>query len=864
MSLARREDYNPAVLERLKRIAPFLKPIVILALFAIALRVLQDSLARYRYRDVIAYLSSLPLDQVILAVVLTFLGYLVMTGYDTLAFEYIRHPLPYRKIALASFIGYAFNNNVGLSGLVGGSLRYRLYNAWRLSAVEIAKVIAFCTLSFWLGFVLLGGTLFIVAPPVIPSAVHLPFNSVRALGIVLLIPALLYFLWISIRREPVRIRQWEFELPTFGLFVAQVTISAIDWIIAAAVLYILLPDQLPLSFPQFCAIFFLAQIAGVASNVPGGLGIFEAVILLFLGPFFSASAILGALVAFRAIYYLLPLFAATILLATHEILEKREGVRRAWKIFGRWAPGIAPQLLAFTTFVGGAVLLFSGATPTLPGRLHWLRRLVPLPIVEISHFFGSIAGALLLLIARGLQRRLDAAYQMAVVVLTAGIVLQIFKGGDFEEAVILGIMLFALVASRRHFYRKASLVNESFGPGWIFAILLVLISSAWLGFFSYKYVAYSNDLWWRFQFRADAPRFLRAGVGVLAAMLIVAVRHLLRPAVPDPDPPTINQLDSAAAIVKADTHSQANLALLGDKPFLFSDSGRAFIMYGVEGRSWVAMGDPVGPDEEKSELIWRFRELCDLHAAWPVFYEIERRHLHYYLDLGLTLQKIGEEARISLPDFSLEGGSRKWMRKMQRKVETEGCSFEIVQDPKPVLAELREISDSWLAEKKTREKGFSLGFFAEDYIQRFPVALVKREGRIVSFANIWANGDQEEVSVDLMRHRTDAPSGVMDYMFLQLILWSQQQGYRWFNLGMAPLSGLENRSLGTVWNRVGALAYRFGENFYNFQGLRQYKEKFDPVWEPMYIASPGGLVLPRILTNLATLISGGLRGVVAK
>src|SRR6059058_211792 len=172
-------------MDRLKRIAPFLKPLLILAIFAVALRVLHDTLAQYRYRDVIRYLNALPIDQILLAAALSLLVYLVMTGYDTLAFRYIRHPLPYFKIALASFIGYAFNNNVGLSGLVGGSLRYRLYNAWRLSAVDIAKVIAFCTLTFWLGFVLLGGTLFIVAPPEIPTAVHLPFNSVRALGILL-------------------------------------------------------------------------------------------------------------------------------------------------------------------------------------------------------------------------------------------------------------------------------------------------------------------------------------------------------------------------------------------------------------------------------------------------------------------------------------------------------------------------------------------------------------------------------------------------------------------------------------------------------------------------------------------------------
>ncbi len=853
----------PLRMDRFRRFAPFFKPLLILAVFAIALRVLQSTLAHYHYRDVIIYLSSLPANQIVLSVVLTLIGYLVMTGYDTLAFRYIKQPFPYRRIALASFIGYAFNNNVGLSGIVGGSLRYRLYSAWRLSAVDIARVIAFCTISFWLGFVLLGGTFFIIAPPELPSGVHLPFQSIRLLGFLLLLPALVYFVWIAIRREPVRIRQWEFELPSPGLFVAQVAISVVDWIIAAGVLYILLPDSLPLTFVRFLGIFLLAQIAGVLSNIPGGLGVFEAVALLFLAPFFSASAILGALVAFRAIYYLFPLFVATALLVTHEIIEKREGVARAWKIFGRWAPGIAPQLLAFTTFVAGAVLLFSGATPTLPSRLHWLRRLVPLPVVEISHFFGSIAGAVLLLVARGLQRRLDAAYHAAVFILSAGIIFQIFKGGDYEEAIILGLMLIALFASRQHFYRKGSLVNESFGPGWIVAIALVLISSAWLGFFSYKHVEYSTDLWWHFQMRDDAPRFLRASVGVLAAMLIVAIRHLLRPAIPEPDPPKIEEIDRAAAIVRGDPNSQSNLVLLGDKPLLFSANGEAFLMYGVEGRSWIAMGDPVGPEEEKSELIWKFRELCDLHAGWPVFYQVHRDQLHLYLDLGLTLLKFGEEARVGLRNFSLDGGDRKWMRKMQRRVESENCSFAIV-DPEPILPELRAISDSWLTEKNTREKGFSLGFFAEDYVRRFPIAVVMRDDRIVAFANVWTSAEHSEVSVDLMRHLPEAPAGVMDYMFLHLILWAQQQGYEWFILGMAPLSGLENRSLGTLWNRVGSLAYRFGENFYNFQGLRQYKEKFDPVWEPMYLASPGGLALPRVLTNLATLISGGMRGVVAK
>jgi phosphatidylglycerol lysyltransferase len=849
-----------------KRPWPFLRPVLMIALFAIALRFLGATLAHYRWHDVMVYLETLPAVQIALAVALTLAGYLMMTGYDTLAFRYIRHPLPYRKIALASFIGYAFNNNVGLSGLVGGSLRYRLYNAWRLSAVEIAKVIAFYTITFWLGFVLLGGSLFIFAPPQVPASVHLPFNSIRILGFVLLLPAIAYLTWVIVRRQPVRIRQWEFELPAPRLMVAQVLISGADWMIAAAVLYILLPDQLPTGFTHFLGIFLLAQIAGVASNLPGGLGVFEAIILLFLAPYYPASAILGSLVAFRAIYYLLPLIVATILLASHEIVERREGVARVAKIFGRWAPGIAPQLLAFVTFIGGAVLLFSGATPTLGTRKEWLRLVVPLPLVELSHFLASVAGAALLVLARGLQRRLDAAYQLTIVILGAAIIFQFFKGFDYEEAAILSVMLFGLVASRRHFYRKGSFVNESFGPGWIGAIALVLISSAWLGFFSYKHVEYSTDLWWRFSFRADAPRFLRASVGVVGALLIFAIRRLLRPAAPEPDPPDAAAIERAHEVVRRDPNSQSNLALLGDKSFLFSESGRSLIMYGVEGRSWIAMGDPIGDDDEKPELIWRFRELCDIHAGWPVFYEVQRSNLHLYLDVGLTPLKIGEEARVPLDDFNLEGGTRKWMRKMLRKVEEEGCSFELIpiENVPAIVPELRAISDAWLSEKKTREKGFSLGFFAENYVSKFPLAVVRRDGTIVAFSNVWTAANHEELSVDLMRHVVEAPAGVMDYMFVHLMQWGAAQGFHYFNLGMAPLSGLENRAIAPLWNRVGALTFRFGENFYNFQGLRQYKEKFDPTWEATYIASPGGLVLPRILTQLATLISGGLRGVFAK
>jgi phosphatidylglycerol lysyltransferase len=234
--------------------------------------------------------------------------------------------------------------------------------------------------------------------------------------------------------------------------------------------------------------------------------------------------------------------------------------------------------------------------------------------------------------------------------------------------------------------------------------------------------------------------------------------------------------------------------------------------------------------------------------------------------MGLTLLKLGEEARVPLAEFSLQGAGRKGLRYTFNRLNREGCSFEVLPAARlpELLPDLRRISDAWLQARSTREKGFSLGRFDEAYLAHFPVALVRQQGRIVAFANVWCGSARQELSIDLMRFDGQALSGVMEYLFINLMLWGKEQGYRFFDLGMAPLSGLENRPFAPLWHRIGAAVFRHGEHFYNFEGLREYKEKFGPVWEPRYLACPGGLALPRILLNITTLISGGIKGVVAK
>ena len=843
-----------------------LGPLFGIFLFAVALWILHYELREYHYHDVVRHLAEIPAHQLLLALALTILSYLIMTGYDALALRYIRHPISYGKIALASFIGYAFSNNIGLSMIAGASVRYRLYSAWGLSALETTKVIIFCSLTLWLGFFTIGGIVFLFEPVVIPEALHLPFASVRYLGIIFIMLVVGYLLWSVLRKKPLKIQEWEFPLPSTRLSLIQITIASLDWALAGSVLYALLPATATISFPGFLGIFLLAQFAGMASQIPGGVGVFESVVILLLSPTLPASLIFGSLLAYRAIYYFLPLAVATVLLGSNELLQKRQGVRRIARIFYQSVSGLAPYLFSFTIFAGGAMLLFSGATPAVTWRLEWLTDLLPLPMIEISHFLGSLVGMGLLIVAWGLWRRLDSAYLLTVFLLGAGIVFSLLKGFDYEEAIALAVMLGVLLSCRRYFYRKALIFSERLTSVWFATIVIVLIGSGWLGLFAYKHVEYSNDLWWHFSLYGNAPRFLRAMVGVIGVALFFTMARLLHPASPNPSLPGQADLEKVSAIVRESSQTYTNLALLGDKAFLFSQKGNAFIMYNTKGKSWIAMGDPVGPKGEWTELVWLFRDICDRYDAWTVFYEVGHEKVHLYLDLGLTLQKLGEEARVPLQTFSLEGRKGRGFRYTKRKLEKEGCSFDVIPQARvsSLLPTLRIISDRWLAEKNTREKGFSLGCFKGEYLRHFPAGIIHKDGKIIAFANIWQGAEKEEISVDLMRYLPEAPNGVMEYLFIQLMLWGKGQGYRWFNMGMAPLSGLEDRIFAPFWNRLGAFAFRHGEHFYNLQGLRQYKDKFGPSWEPKYLASPGGLALPRILTNIASMISGGMKGIITK
>ena len=838
-------------------------PALSVLMLCLALWALYRLAGEVSYHQVGEYMHRLRRGRIGQAIVLTALGYAVMPLYDLFALSAIGRKLPKPRVALISFISYAFSNTLGMAMLVSGSIRYRFYIQAGLSTLDVAKVVLYCTISFWLGlFAITGVTLLLV-----PIPLGLPLSHMRLLlGVGLTLIPLLWLAGGALIRRPFKLWRWEVRLPPLSVGLRQVFVGALDWGLAGAVLYALMPDSLGLHFGSFLAIFALAQIAGLISHVPGGLGVFEAVMLAGFGATGNqalSAPILGALAAYRGVYYLLPLCAATVAV----VIREARGLRQA-ALLTPWFNGILPPFFAGLTLVSGAVLLFSGATAVLPGRLELLSDLLPLPVMEISHFLNSVIGMSLLILARGLQRRLDAAYWLTLVLLLAGAVASLLKGIDYEEAGLLILLAVALAPAHRLFYRRASLFDITFSFGWVLACATVLGCTVWLVFFSYQHVEYRNDLWWQFSFyHGNAPRALRALVGATGVAFLFALTTLIRSARQRPDPPDETELAHALPLIKQFHSAQAHLALMGDKSLLFDSEGKAFIMYGIEGRSWVAMGDPVGRDDRaRQELVWTFRERCERGGGWPVFYQVNPADLDLYLEVGMSLLKIGEEARVRLEQFNLDGKSKKVLRNTVNKLVREGLRLEIVpiEQVPSLLPQLKPISDAWMREKRVREKGFSLGAFDERYLSRTPMAVVWQNDQPVAFANLLLTDSMEEASVDLMRYLPDAPPGLMDYLFVELMQWSKAQGYRWFNLGMAPLSGLQSRRQAPLWNRFGALIFGRGERFYNFQGLHRYKDKFDPEWEPRYLAAPGGIALPVVLTNVASLISGGLSGVVRR
>jgi phosphatidylglycerol lysyltransferase len=355
--------------------------------------------------------------------------------------------------------------------------------------------------------------------------------------------------------------------------------------------------------------------------------------------------------------------------------------------------------------------------------------------------------------------------------------------------------------------------------------------------------------------------------GLALTLLVgtIATSRLRRPA-PCRKPPSIDDMDRALEILAAQPNASAGLVRLGDKKILFSDCGTAFVMYSQQGRSWIALFDPVGPRSAWAGLVVKFMETARKNGCRAVFYQVSQDFLPFMVEVGLRPYKLGEQAVVHLPNFDLKGGLRVRLRRAVNKAVRDGLEFSMIEAEgvPAVLDELMAVSDTWLAVQNAAEKGFSLGTFTPSYIASGPVAVIRFQGRIIAFINIMSTGSDGDACIDLMRHLPGIHQHTMVLLLVRIIEHMRDAGFKTLNLGMAPLAGLSTHRKAPLWNHVGERIFMHGARFYNFRGVQLFKDKFAPDWQPRYLAVSSRGMPVISMVDVTMLIGGGLKGLLRK
>ncbi|SLN22745.1 Phosphatidylglycerol lysyltransferase [Aquimixticola soesokkakensis] len=868
-----------------------LMPIVIgLVLFCLGIWALAHELRSVHIGGVFAQVRAMDPQLLLAAVAATAAGYGAMAGYDRWALASVGKHLPARTVALGSFLGFGFGNTVGVSVLSGGAVRWRIYSAFGLNAFEMASVSSYIAISVGLGLSLVGVASVAIHPAALAALVPLSDLAVRIIAVALCLVSLAGLFALSASKSTLKIGRFEMAMPPPKVLAGQIVLSLFDTTMAALALWVLLPAGGP-DFIDFLPIYAAATMIGIASHVPGGVGVFETVVIAAMPVSadgqFGVEHIAAALLLFRLIYFLLPFALAFVVVALNEarmaggwIAKVFGGISEPMKPVVGALGGAAPGLAALWALGFGAFLIFVSLMPSaLP---HLYREPDEVDLVAAILFEGgtmasAVIGTILIILSQALRRRIEGAFWLTLLALGGGMVAALLNNFDYRTAIVLVLGALALLPFRREFHRHAKLTEGVFSPAWFAVVAAVVIAALSFLFFLREATPYSDAFWTEFRPGANTPRAFRAGLAGSAVLLAFSIYIALKPARKPAFAPDIDQVAKARAIVTRQDDPQACLALSGDKSYEFSAQGGACVMYARHRSNWVAFGDPIGDAEQSTQAAWSFREAAFAAGGRPIFYEVSAHRLPLWIEMGMVLHKVGEEAVIPLPEFSLSGSKFKTMRAAFNKAQREGYALEMLAPPHaPELIEtLRGVSDAWLGGKTGREKGFSVGRFDAAYLDNFPIAVIRKntaqtgdlpasQGPIVAFANVMAPGSGARVAIDLMRYLPDHASGMMEFLFLSLIEHYREAGAQEFSLGVAPLAGLNERRTAKLWDRFGHQMFRHGGAFYNFEGLRAFKQKFRPDWRPRYIALPPNVSPMVAMAEVALLISGGARGILGK
>lgn len=525
-------------------------------------------------------------------------------------------------------------------------------------------------------------------------------------------------------------------------------------------------------------------------------------------------------------------------------------------------------VVTLVTLGSGLIDLYSVMGPSLPERRRVLREIFPLAVLSLSRFFTLLIGFALVIASINLFKRKKRAFQAVFLLAGFSIVFHLLKGVDYEEALFALVLLALLVISRKRFRVKSSLPDWRGAVARFMIAVSVAVCYGVLGFWILDPRHFGVDFNWRDSIHQTVhfllligdpevtPRtryaswFVDSLYLMTATWIAYSVFALFRPVVYR-YATHAHECALARRIVGGQGRSpQDFFKSWPDKSFFFLPSRSSFLAYSV-GRSFaVVLGDPVGPEAEAEEIIRQFSGYCRDNDWGLGFHQVLPDFLAIYRRLGFKKLKIGDEAIVDLRRFAVGGKKAREMRRIEEKLGVRSRLYEppVADD---VLAQVKEVSDEWLQIPGRRERQFSLGKFEPHYIRSTPVfAAADGGGKILAFVNIIPSYRRGEATIDLMRRRTQAPNGIMDYLFFKLFLFERERGYERFNLGLAPMSGFQEKEEASPEERAVHYFFQHLNFLFSYRGLKAYKARFASYWEPRYEIYRTALDLPRLAIAL--------------
>ncbi len=634
-------------MEALKKVVRQLPALLGVALLVGAIWVVWKEFRHLKVADIKAALAAIPERALLISFAWTVLSYGVLTFYDRLGTIYAGHKVSYGRVSFASFCAYALSHNLGFAAVSGAAVRYRLYAHWGLTPFQIAKVVAFCSLTFALGGLVLGGVILFLEPDAIPFfGAIIPNWGMYAIGVALWLVVAAY---VSLSRFVGTIRLFgaEVTLPDWRMAIVQVALATVDVAVTAAIFYQLLPEVPGLTYVRFLGVYVASYTAGLAANLPGGLGVFDTAMLLGLEPYLQPPQILGAIVVFRLYYYIIPLFLAGTLFAGNEILLrggalfKIGALGRSTHALARWSePDFAAGAASGAVALCGALLLALGILDNRPD-FSWIDPDYADLAVNAGQFVPSLIGAALIVLSIGLSQRVTLAWGATIVLLLAAAGFTAAQGTDLWIPGVLILVTLLVAPFRDAYYRHARLLSGPLQASTAVPLFTLVVCVLALSAFEPTMRTMAENNWIEVVLSPDVPNSLRMSVALAVILALVAIWRLIRP--------------SRVGWVPWAGEGRRRYAELGAVPpvqadgIVMGEAGRAGIPFRRIGRVLLGLGDPAGSVQDRVSAIWNLRDLAQQEGLDTAVWLAGPGLLNVYADLGLTALPLGPDG-LPLPE----------------------------------------------------------------------------------------------------------------------------------------------------------------------------------------------------------------------